>query len=81
MLEKRKNTALYIVLLRQMTSNTQDKLLPALEGDTKGSKSFSKQKPKTKKSQNLTNLIDHTILARAVDALAALGVQSQKHSP
>lgn len=31
-----------IIPLRQMTLNTQDKLLPALERATKGSESFSK---------------------------------------
>lgn len=67
-----------------MTSNTQDKLLPALKGATKQSKSFSKQKPKNQKSQNVTNLIYHTILARAMMPwmLGALGViQSQYTAP
>lgn len=68
-MEKEHNS--YIVPLIEMTSNTQDKLLPALEGATKGSESFSKQKPKNQKSQKVTNLIDRTSLAWAVDAPGA----------
>lgn len=66
-----------------MTANTQDKLQPALEGATKGSKSFSKQKPKAKKVKIWQILLIIPFWAElwTLWMLGAVGVQSQKHSP